>query len=142
SASLPRTATPSAGGARRSADPDPRTGALELDHPEIGVRSQPAIEPHLLPAKVPTLAEGPEIKEAQVDRLLDLVHTLPGQEHPRDVGFHQLYPIDRMRIDGGVTKSRDHPRRRSWHRLSRLTGVPAITCDVELRSRQDTAPSG
>ena len=75
-------------GRAETADPDVRAGTFERNHPEVGVRSEPPIEAHLLLAKVAALPERSEIQEAQVDRLLDLVHALPRQEHPRDVGFH------------------------------------------------------
>ena len=108
-----------------AADPDARTGAFERDHPEVGIRSEPPIEAHLLLAEMTALTERSEIQEPEVDGLLDLVHTFPRQEHPRDVGFHQLHTVDLVRVDGRLAKSRDQPRPRSRHYGAQgLVGVP------------------
>src|SRR4029434_998296 len=98
-----------------AADPDARTGAFQRDYPEVGIRSEPPIEAHLLLAEMTTLTERSEIQEPQVDGLLDLVHTVTRQDHPREGVFHQLDTVDLVRVDGRLAKSRDQPRPRSRH---------------------------
>ena len=84
-----------------------RAVPLMLDHVQVDVGREPPVEAHLLATEVPPARERGEIEEAEVHRLLDLVHALAGEEHPGDVCLDELHPIHGVRVDGGVEEPGD-----------------------------------
>jgi hypothetical protein len=65
---------------------------------EVERRSEPPIEPYLLLAEVSPSLERTEVEEAEIDRLLHLVHIVAGEKHPRDVGLDELHVLDGVGI--------------------------------------------
>jgi hypothetical protein len=61
---------------------------------EIDIRRKPAIEAHFLTAIGLAGPQGSEVEERIMDRLLELVDTVAGDEDPRHVG---LFDFDRPR---------------------------------------------
>ncbi len=98
---------------------DEQTLAVEshrLD-PEIDVGCEPAVELDL-PAAVPfTKLEGREIEEPEIDRLLDLVRPLAGQQDRRDVGLDVSDLVDGVRIGPRIEEPLDHRCVIQGHRL-------------------------
>lgn len=74
----------------------------------IDVGRQPAIEPHLGLAHRPSALGCPVVDEIQRERLLELVHVLAGQEHPRDVRLANLDPRWVMCIALGTAERLAH----------------------------------
>ncbi|MDP6853883.1 MAG: hypothetical protein QF598_00120 [Arenicellales bacterium] len=58
-------------------------------------------------AEVFSFAQGREIDEAEVDRLLDFVGKSSCQNHPRDMGFDHLHPADGVGIGVFQTHARN-----------------------------------
>jgi hypothetical protein len=81
-----------------AADTETAPRLADRHNPEVDVRAEAGIEDDLLAAVVATPGEGREIQEAEIDRLLDLVDVLAGEEDVRDVGLPQLDTIDRVGI--------------------------------------------
>ena len=81
--------------------------AGQREDAEIDVGRQPPVQPDLLLAEVPAPLQGREIQALPADRLLHLVGTAVGQEHPRHAG---LARADRPRIArvGGRTRQERH----------------------------------
>src|SRR5262249_30817264 len=77
------------------------------DHAQVDLRSQPAIQPYLLSAKMLPLIQGREIKETQVDRFLDLVRIGAGEKHDRDVSLADLEFRDRKGICSSIRERTD-----------------------------------
>src|SRR5690606_9245501 len=78
---------------------------------DVDLRRKSPVEPQLLLAEeAPTLERG-EVEEVELDRLLDLVSEVPGQQHPGDVRFLQLDCADRMRVCIRLQQSFDETAR-------------------------------
>ena len=70
-----------------------RTGRGDRADAEVDVGRQPPVHPHLLAAHRMTPLRRPVVQERQNDRLLQLVRTVVGQEHPRAMGLaHRRRP--------------------------------------------------
>jgi hypothetical protein len=64
----------------------------DLDHIEVDVGTEPAIEQQfLLAAETPFLQIG-KIKETEVDRFLKFIDEITGKNHIRDMGLQQPDP--------------------------------------------------
>ncbi len=85
-------------------------GAGHGHHALVNVRSQTAVEPDFLVTKMAALRQRGEIKEAQVDRLFDLVRVRAGQEHHRDMSMAYLHVPNRVRVRRPVAERLDQQR--------------------------------
>jgi len=74
--------------------------AGDRDDVEVEFGREPAIQAHLLGARVPALRERGEVEKGEVERLLDLVREVAGQHDPRDVR------LDDGDVGDGVRKLR------------------------------------
>src|SRR4029077_15254983 len=74
---------------------------------KVELRCEAPIEPELLLAEAAPQLERAEIEEWKLDRLLDLVRVLAGQEHPRDVRLGHAYGLDVVVVRGRPSKRRD-----------------------------------
>jgi hypothetical protein len=95
---------PSAGDARRL------ERAIDRDHIQIELRRQTAVEPQLFLAIEAAPLQGREIQKAEIERLLELVGIVPGQQHMRDMGLDMLDAIDCVRIGPRVPQCIDQNR--------------------------------
>ena len=72
---------------------------------------KPAIQTQLLVAVMVARLQRGEIEKPQVNRLLDFVGMLPGQYHPRDMGFQHVDTLHRMRVARRIAQCCDERRR-------------------------------
>ena len=83
-----------------------RSGAVEYRaHPEIDAGSKLTVDGHLLTARRAPARERAVVEEREPHRLLDLVGTLAGNEHPRGMGLvhlHRRVPWIHRRIAQGL----------------------------------------
>ena len=77
---------------------------------QIRIGAEAAVQEHLLLAVVAAAGKRREVQEAEVHRLLHLVHEVAGQEHVGDVGLDQLDRIHWMGIGGGLQQPADQLR--------------------------------
>ena len=72
--------------------------ARHRHYPQVDRLRQAAIEAHFLFAVVPAIGQLAEVKESQLDGLLDLVDVGSGQEDRRDVGVSHFHVPHRFGI--------------------------------------------
>ena len=94
------------------------------NHCQVIVGGQPTIQTQLLFTVVATPFQRGKIQKAEINRFLDLVGILSGQDHPGDVGFDQPYIMNRMAVDGRIQQSGNQRGRRC-----RDSDVPVIESD-------------
>jgi len=76
--------------------------ATNLDHIEIDVWSKTPIEAQLFVAEMAPLIQRRKIEETEINRFLDLVNVVAGQNDPGNMRFDQVQTINRMPEGEGV----------------------------------------
>jgi hypothetical protein len=85
----------------------------ERPHGDIDVGREAPAQPNLLLAHSPPALERPVVEEGEDDRLLDLEHSLPRQQQPRDVRLDELDrrpPVVHRRVSQGLDRRRERGR--------------------------------
>ena len=93
----------------RGLDADARRLVIAADRHDrkVELRREAPVEPELLLAEAVPALERAEVEERKLDRLLDLVRVLAGQEHPRDVRLGHAHGLDVVVVRGRPSERRD-----------------------------------
>src|SRR5512143_855502 len=93
-------------------------GAGNGNDVEVDVRREPAVELYFIAAGFQALVEAAEIKEAEVERFLDLVGVFSGEEDVGKIGLDGPDRTGRVIVAGRVMQALDQPGR-VGHRVRR-----------------------
>src|SRR5690554_1702649 len=69
---------------------------------QVEFRGEAPVQAQLFSAEMRALIEGGIIEETEIDRFLDLVNEVAGENYPGNVGFHQRETGNRMVVQGRV----------------------------------------
>ncbi len=76
-------------------------------HVQIQIFGQALIQTQFFSAEVLARFEAGEVEKAEIHRLLHFISKRPGEDHPRDMGFDDLEPVDGVRVEGRVLQGSD-----------------------------------
>ena len=93
-------------------NPGARLAAADRHHIQVKLRCKAAIQVQLFIAEMFARRQLREIKEAQVERLLDLVGIVAREDHPRNMRFQQLETVHRVIKSVAAAQRRDPLRLR------------------------------
>ncbi len=92
---------------RRAAKNETGTAAADRYDIKIDIRAEAAVQLKLTAAVIFPLFQGGEIEKTEVDRFLELIDHITGQQDIGDMGLHQLDPVRRITMMERVEKPGD-----------------------------------
>ena len=79
----------------------------DAHHLQVNVGCKALVQAQLVLAAQLAQRQRAEVQERQLQRLFDLVSKVPRQQHPADMGLHQVHLLHRTRVAPGVQQGGD-----------------------------------